>query len=310
MAPIPSVPPPEPFRSRPPVASPRHALRLLVAFGVTLGVVLLLVGAAVAAVAPPAPQAVCPDPTKPCGPPPNAPTLPPFTVGASSAPTSAPSLPRPSGVAPSAAVNAAPSASPSAAAVPSAPASSASGAIPSTNQPALGTLPQPVPASSEAPATVGTVWTSKDIGYSFQYDADLWTVQQQDGRGVLLTAANGNVAVVITGALARDVSADQALSGEANRLSQNILGFTEQADPSLLLPGSPHIGYQAGVGNQYVGTLNSPQGPTVAVDAVIIAATDQRITLLVSVTTVDRLRTPSYQAVDSILNTVDWGSGQ
>ncbi|HVA88073.1 MAG TPA: hypothetical protein VNF73_17345 [Candidatus Saccharimonadales bacterium] len=154
------------------------------------------------------------------------------------------------------------------------------------------------------------MWTSKDIGYSFQYDADLWTVQQQDGRGVLLTAANGNVAVVITGALARDVSADQALSGEANRLSQNILGFTEQADPSLLLPGSPHIGYQAGVGNQYVGTLNSPQGPTVAVDAVIIAATDQRITLLVSVTTVDRLRTPSYQAVDSILNTVDWGSGQ
>jgi hypothetical protein len=298
MGSIPSVPLPGGFGAPPPSGGPRNPLRLLFVFAVTLGVVLLLVGAAVAAISPHLPHALCPDPTKPCGPPVNGPTLPPFTVGASGAPTAAPSLPHP----------------PPGGATPTPSASTAAGsAVPSVKSaaaPLPQPLPKPIPASSAGPEVGGTVWTSSELGYSFQYDPDLWTIEQQDSSGVLMTAGNGNVALVITGALSQDASVDDALNGEVDRLSQNILGFTRQDDPSLLLPGSPHIGYVPGSGDQYVGTLNSPQGPTVAVDSAIVAATDQRITLLVSLTTVDQLRVPAYQAADSILNTVDWGSGQ
>ena len=298
MGSIPSVPLPGGFGPPPQNGGPRNPLRLLFVFAVTLGVVLLLVGAAVAAISPHLPHALCPDPTKPCGPPINGPTLPPNTVGSSGEETPAPSLPHPhpGGATP------APSASTAAAsAVPS---------VKSAAAPLPHPLPQPVPASTAAAEVVGTVWTSTELGYSFRYDPDLWTIEQQDSRGVLMTAGNGNVALVITGSLAQDASVDDALNGEVNRLSQNILGFTQQDDPSLLLPGNPHIGYVPGSGDQYVGTLNSPQGPTVAVDSAIVAASNQRLTLLVSITTVDRLRVPAYQATDSILNTVDWSVGQ
>ena len=181
-------------------------------------------------------------------------------------------------------------------------------AVPSAVKTGQLNLPTPLAASSDAPQEFGTTWTSSELGFSIQYDEGIWTVRDQDARSVVLTAARGNVAVVIAGEPAGDATPEQAANAELDRLGQQILGLTEETDPSLQLPGQPIVGYQPGIGNLFAGTLDNPQGPSTAVHSAILAATDDHITLLVSVTTVDQLIKPAFQAVDSMLNTINWGT--
>ncbi len=291
----------------------KSPIRLLITFVATLGIVLLVVGAAVAVLTPPPAPPDCPDPSQPCGLPPAPPTLPPATVAPSTGITAPPSLPAPdpnaqATTAPTPAVTPAPVVTPSP--VPSAAATPVAvpSAVPSATKTGLLNLPSPQPASNAAPQEFGTVWTSSELGFRFQYDSGIWTIRDQDARSVVLTAARGNVAVIIAGSPAQDTTPDQAASNELDRLNSQILGFTDETDPKQLLPGQPVVGYQPGIGGLFAGTLDNPQGPSTAVHSAVLAATDSRLTILVSVTTIDQLEKPAFQAVDSMLNTLDWGT--
>ena len=56
-------------------------------------------------------------------------------------------------------------------------------------------VPAPRPASDAAPYRAGTVWRSSEYGFSFEYDADIWTINDESPRGVQLLAARGNVSL-------------------------------------------------------------------------------------------------------------------
>lgn len=313
---------------RPPGRSP---LRLLVTFLAALGVVLLIVGAAAIALAPPAAAPDCPESDGVCGGPPVPPTLPPASSVAGRPPAtqapvatpaaaSAPATAAPATAAPAPTV-AGQTASPTPApptALPSAPGSPPPSEAPSVPQPTTAppsptatpatafVVPAPRPASEAAPFRAGAVWRSSEYGFSFEYDDEIWTIREESGRGVYMLAARGQVALSIGAFAAGDRQPDDLFRDEIARLEGLILGFIEEPDPDLQLPGVANIGYRIGSGGAFAGTVNSPQGPTTNVSAAVLTAGDDRITVLVTLLTPTQLRAPAFSVVDSMLNTFRW----
>ena len=89
-------------------------------------------------------------------------------------------------------------------------------------------------------------------------------------------------------------------------LGDVVLGLAEESDPSRQLPGKPIVGHRQGVGVVMNGTINTPQGPAANVDVVVLAATDNQITIRVTIVTDDDLRDAAFSVSDSILNSIQW----
>jgi hypothetical protein len=245
-------------------------MRLLLFFVLAIGIVVLLVGAIGAAVAPPPPTANCPDPRVPCAP------AAPATLNPNAPNGAGTGAPRPTAI------------------------------RPGTVGGPIGALPSPRAQSNAAKQALGTTWSSSSMGFTIEYDAQIWSIGDEGSNGLFLTAGNGSVALTLVGYQAGEVSARDAFQREVDRLSDTVLGLTEEPDDASKLPGTPIIGYEPGVGSVYTGTLNSPQGPGSNVSVAVLAASDSQITILVSVISVDKLREPAFHAADSILNSVRW----
>jgi hypothetical protein len=133
-------------------------------------------------------------------------------------------------------------------------------------------------------ALVATVWTSRDLGFEFQYDADVFQVASQDGRAARLTPKNTNLGVemVVSGVPAAEANPQKALRDRLSSLSNQIVGLTPDKDPATIIV-TPTVGYTRGVGGSYRGTVNAPQGPSTPVVIAAMAAGDARTTAVVSV---------------------------
>ena len=274
--------------------------RLTAVFLLVLVVSLAIGAAVILAVQPAARKPKCPDPAVPCGQPPVAPTLP--TLAARSpapAVTPAPTIVRPSGGLASQSV--APSTVPAS----TVPASTVPApAAPSV--PPLANLPKPQPASHAGPLRVHEVWSSNRLGFSLEYDSRVWEIQDDTATSLVLAAANGNVLVSIEGVEATAASPIALLQQKVNSLGDVILGLTEETDPARQLPGTPIVGHRQGLAVLMNGTINTPQGPAANVDVVVLAATDGRISLRVTLLAADDLRDPAFAVADSILNSIEW----
>jgi hypothetical protein len=314
----------------PPAAPPPHGrvepTRLILVF-VGVLVVGLLIGAGVALALQPGPvKPTCPDPNVPCGAPPVAPTLPPIAQASpSAAPTPAPTIVKPSGSlvvsspAPSAAPSGVgPSAAPSESAAPSvgpsgAPSESAvPSAAPSSEAPSsappLANLPQPQPPSDASPLEIGKVWTSKSLHFSLAYDDTIWTIADQADSGVELSAGNGDVLVIVEGSEASKSSPKALVQQKVKSLGNVVLGLTAETDSSRQLPGEPVVGHRQGFGVVMNGTINTPSGPGANVDVVVMAATDNQVSLVFTVITTDDLRDAAFAVADSVNNSISWPS--
>ena len=320
-----SYPPRAPGEGR---ASP---VRLIVVFVAVLAVAVMIAGGVALALDPGPKKADCPVPSNPCGGPPAQPTLPPVanatpTRPATPAPTlvrpsgtlvvssATPATPRPTGPAASASPQPTPAASsgpvasgspaPTVLATPPPPPPSPTPAP--SGVPALN-LPQPRPASAAAPLHSGRVWSSSELNFQLEYDDGLWLVQSEGSTSLVLSAGNGAVVVAIEGFSATGSPA-QLVQEKLRDLGDQILGLTEETDPTRQLPGVPSVGHHPGVAAVQTGTLNTPQGPGANVDVVVLAATDSTITLRVTVVAVDRVREPAFAVADSLINNILWPS--
>jgi hypothetical protein len=171
-------------------------------------------------------------------------------------------------------------------------------------------LPSPMPRSSAEPLRVGTVWTSTKFGFSLEYDDGLWTVEKEDAGGLILSAGNGALVVFVQGFEARTGPPKQLVQSGVNGLQDLVLGLTEENDPSRQLPGRPIVGYRPGVAALLNGTLNSPQGPTTDVALVVIASTDDTISIRTTVLVNQRVRDRGFQVADGVLNSITWPGSQ
>ena len=311
--------PPAGYAVPPGAMQPAHGkvspTRLILVFVIVLAIGLAVGAAVVLAVAPGPKKPDCPDPAVSCGQPPVAPTLPPIANASHPPITPAPTIVRPSGslVVPSARPSVAPtpgisSATPSG--QPSAPATAAPPATaPPASQPPIANLPQPQQATNADALHTGTVWTSSALGFRLEYDDTIWSVQKTTDSALELSAGQGSVLVVIEGFKAS--SSPKSLVAEKVRaIADQVLGLTEESDPSRQLPGQPVVGHRQGVGSVLNGTIDQPQGPQANVDVVVLAASDNQISIRLTLLTSDDLREAAFAVVDSINNSIEWPSEQ
>ena len=183
---------------------------------------------------------------------------------------------------------------------------------------ALSPGPAPTPCSTTAPCgappttpialTVERTWTSTALGYAFDFDPKLWTIDSQNATQVVLRSneSGSPFFVWVSSVPAAQATPDQLMARREADLKQNILGL--EVDPNAPILG-PEIGYLGGVGARYVGQVSNPQGPGAQVDVAIMAATDGKITTAVAVVTDHGALKEAFGQSDSVLNTIVWPSG-
>jgi hypothetical protein len=182
---------------------------------------------------------------------------------------------------------------------------------------APGPPPTPCPTASPcgAPPTtplalaVEQTWTSTDLGYRFDFDPKLWTIDSQNATQVVLRSNESGSPFLVwfSSVPVAQATPDQLVAQREADLKQDILGL--ELDPNAPILG-PEIGYLGGVGARYVGQVSNPQGPGEPVDVAIMAATDGTITTAVAVITDHGAAREAFGQSDSLVNTLLWPGGQ
>jgi hypothetical protein len=140
------------------------------------------------------------------------------------------------------------------------------------------------PTPSNGAVTLGRLWTSRDLAYSFEYPTDWLRVTSEDGASIHLKIPSDRVEseIWISGARASDSSTKQLVQQRRNALAQRVVGLDLDDDsPDRIV--APSLGFVRGVGSAYDGTLDSASGPTKPANVAIIAAGDGKVNVVMSV---------------------------
>jgi hypothetical protein len=126
---------------------------------------------------------------------------------------------------------------------------------------------------SRSPGAVGlgTLWESRELGYSFEYPKFL-RVAAEDGRSVQLgisTTSGFDIQIWVSGARAGSSSIDALVTARRNALAERVM--------------APGLGFLRGAGGAYSGTLDSPTGPSSPASVAILAAGDGRVNVVLSI---------------------------
>jgi hypothetical protein len=92
------------------------------------------------------------------------------------------------------------------------------------------------------------------------------------------------------------------LNQQVDRLKSRIPDLTVDDNPDDAIL-SPSVGFRRGVGDLFGGTFQTPQGAGVPVAVVVIAATDGRVTVAMTVVTPENNRKAVFGLVDAVMNT-------
>jgi hypothetical protein len=132
--------------------------------------------------------------------------------------------------------------------------------------------------------SLGKVWVSRDLGFSFEYPSFL-TLSSSDGRSAQLgitTTSGLDIRIWVTGARAADSSVDELVTDRRNALAQRVLGLSED-DGSADRVMAPGLGFVRGEGGAFTGTLDSPTGPSGPANLAILAAGDGKTNVVMSI---------------------------
>jgi hypothetical protein len=161
----------------------------------------------------------------------------------------------------------------------------------------------------------GTVWRSATLGYSFEYDPELFSLSQEDDDTAVFNGTFFDAQVVIE---ATDASTSPAemIERELGIVDTFVLARAPDNDEYDALLG-PGIGYVRGEGEVFGGTLIGDDGtPIGPAGVVVMSATDGRLTVAVVliVGQPDALLGPDTHmhavrdAADDFVKTFDWGT--
>ena len=170
------------------------------------------------------------------------------------------------------------------------------------------------PPAQRAELVALTAWQS-ELGYSIRYDAQAWTVAQQDAASVTLALfGREDAALHVVGSTGTTPGA--ALDAYIAELSARVPDLTEDGRAYRLVLGA-HVGFHDGVGASYSGHVGTPQGPGPIVTMSAMAAQVGDLTVVVSMEMtgdhwiqVDHGAWPgenAFAAADSVINTIRWG---
>jgi hypothetical protein len=184
----------------------------------------------------------------------------------------------------------------------------------------------PAPAACPPPRQCGTppvlpaaelrTWSDHTFDFRFQYSPKLLRVEDHGDGSVRLrvrAARPDDVEgeVWVSAFRAEETSTPRLVRERRDDLSVSILGLTEDEDPATLVL-NPLVGNKQSLGGSYRGTVDTPQGPTVPAVALILAATDGEISVVISYTisgtsNSDEVRTLRAY-LDAILTSFTWST--
>jgi hypothetical protein len=158
------------------------------------------------------------------------------------------------------------------------------------------------------PLINGETWTSTGLGYSFQYDAGWWSIDDEDARHVQLKLRTKlDARLLVEGAPASEASPQSLFSHRLGVVKSNYLGVTQDTVAAHLIKG-PAVATRNGIGRTYVGKVGLPQaGVSESVQVAIMASGEDTTSLAVSVIVVgsdEKQRRAVMSLADSVLNTL------
>jgi hypothetical protein len=164
----------------------------------------------------------------------------------------------------------------------------------------------PRPPSNTPALVAGTVFTSPDLGYRVEFSPRLWSVVRQSGTELELRVNSDRATVIVT--LEGEASADNSdaslralVDRRIRELGADTVALNPDSDPRDAILG-PSVGYQRGVGQILSGVTDTPQGPSSAVVAVVMAAGDGTANVVVSVVADRTVKKQAFEVVDSLMN--------
>jgi hypothetical protein len=176
------------------------------------------------------------------------------------------------------------------------------------NPPQSGLTPSLGDASS-APRLERSSWasfTSSGLGYRFEYPDPPLTATNVTSTGVDVQPP-GDGGILLLGFQAAPASVDnprQLLAARIAALHRQIPDLKVDGKVADQILG-PEVGFHSGVGGFYRGEFDSPSGFVASADVAILAATDGRETIAVSVISADRSKTSKLFAyADAVLSTL------
>jgi hypothetical protein len=140
------------------------------------------------------------------------------------------------------------------------------------------------PSPANGSVTLGRLWLSRDLAYSFEYPTDWLRVISEDGRSVHLKipTARWESEIWISGAPANESSTNQLVQQRRDALAERVVGLKEDdKSPDRIV--APSLGFVNGVGSAYNGTLDSASGPTKPASVTIVAAGNGKVNVVMSV---------------------------
>ncbi len=170
------------------------------------------------------------------------------------------------------------------------------------------------PGSDSPPAVTGQTWTSSTLGYSFEYDPEIFELASEDDDTAVFSGTFFDAQVVVE-ATDATTSPAEMLARQLAKVDERIIARAPDSDEYDALLG-PSIGYIRGEGAVFGGTLLGRDGTPVApAGVVVMSSTDGRITVAVIllVATPDvRLGSDTHlhavrDAADDFLKTFNWG---
>lgn len=211
---------------------------------------------------------------------------------------------------------------------PAAPAPCSVPPVPPGAVPPAGTIGPGGAADSGAELVLGSPWSSSQFGFSLHYDPELWAVQED--RAGLLQLSSPSTAnrsqrgdwVIVEAVPAAADTPQQLIEQRVAALRKSVPDLA--ADPgSYYQVNGAEIGDVPGTAQVYVGTLDDTDGTPIApVRYSIVAATNGRITVALTVRTVDpdgiadhgppviTWHMYSRQLADLLLEDFRWPAGQ
>jgi hypothetical protein len=174
-------------------------------------------------------------------------------------------------------------------------------------------LPTAGPGSDSPQLVSETLWQNDTLGFSFEYDANLWSLTEQ-GDGFAVFVSGPFDAQLIIDVADASTTPQEVMANQLAFLDGFMIGRVEDPDSYDALLG-PSIGYVRGEGAVYSGTMLSNDGTPVAPGGVtILGATDGRLSaaLMLIVWSPDELlggdthQHEARRSADFFLKTFDW----
>ncbi len=138
------------------------------------------------------------------------------------------------------------------------------------------------PADVQVGIRAGEPWESSELGYEFEYDDSIWVIRREDGRGVEFRLdADIDASLVVTAAPASEAGAEALADRRLESIQSSVpdLAVDDRGRYAIL---GPAIGYVDGIGGSFAGSVISPQGAATPIGVSLLAASDGRTTVVIT----------------------------